>query len=99
MGHIHTAVEKVSQHMVECARFMPDGNGEGDFIRFIGYFHFRCDDEETGVIVFIKKDIFFQYGKPIQLRRRPACYGRLIEKRKPLVRPGVQLSFSVESLI
>lgn len=78
MGHIHTAVEKVSQHMVECARFMPDGNGESDFIRFIGYFHFRCDDEETGVIVFIKKDVFFQYGKPIQLRCRPACYGGLI---------------------
>lgn len=78
MGHIHTAVEKVSQHMVECARFMPDGNGKSDLICFIGYFHFQCDDEETGVIVFIKKDIFFQYGKPIQLRRRPACYGRLI---------------------
>jgi hypothetical protein len=25
--------------------------------------------------------------------------GRFFEKRKPLVRPGVQLSFSVESLI
>ena len=28
-----------------------------------------------------------------------AGWGRIIEKRKPLVRPGVQLSFSVESLI
>ena len=64
MGHIHTAVEKVSQHMVECARFMPDGNGESDFIRFIGYFHFRCDDEETGVIVFIKKMFSFSTESP-----------------------------------
>lgn len=34
-----------------------------------------------------------KYGKTGEI------FPRLFEKRKPLVRPGVQLSFSVESLI